>query len=99
MNRFLLAENPIHPEQSGVWVIHLFNPKAIIQCIYGHVITSQPHAHFTFINSNGDLEEWTLSAHHFFTNDFLTEPEAQVQPLIKKAWRWYRAYLDWEDDK
>lgn len=87
----------MRPEQSGLWVIHLLNPKAMIQCIEGHVITENPYAHFSFKNSDHAIEHWTLSAFHFFTTDFISDPADQVQPLLKKAWRWYRAYLEWED--
>lgn len=97
MDKFLLAENPMHPEQSGCWIIHLLNPKAIIQCVEGHVQPEYPFAHFQFKNSDGVIEEWTLAAYHFFTTDFITEPEQQVNPLLNRAWRWYRAYLEWED--
>lgn len=97
MNRFLLAENPMHPEQSGVWVIHTHNPKAIIKCLKGIQNTEAPHIHCIFLNRDGVVENWTLSAYHFFTTDFLTEPQEQAKILLKKAWRWYRAYMEWED--
>ena len=97
MSKFLLAENPIHPDQSGVWVIHTQNPKAMIQCFQGIVKTEAPHQHFAFLNSDRIVENWTLSAFHLFTTDFLTEPELQAEVLLKKAWRWYRAYMEWED--
>lgn len=99
MSRFLLAENPMHPEQSGVWVIHTLNPKAMIQCLEGSGKTDAPHLHCEFKNKNGDIEQWTLSAYHFFTTDFLTDPQEQAIPLLKKAWRWYRAYLEWEENQ
>lgn len=98
MDKFLIAENPQRPEDSGLWVIHLLDPVAIIQCIEGHADPGRPYAHFSFRNPDGVVEEWTLSAWHFFTADFITEPEDQVQPLLKRAWRWFRSYLKWEDN-
>lgn len=97
MDKFLLAENPFRPEQSGLYIVHLLNPKAIIQCIEGHVTTSSPFRHYQYQNKDGVIEEWTLSAFHFFTTDFISEPEKQVTPLLDRAWRWYRSYLEWED--
>ncbi len=97
MNRFLLADNPMHPEQSGAWVIHTLNPKSMIRCLEGHVVTDEPYRHYTYRNTDGVIEEWTLSAYHLFTTDFLTEPEEQVGKLLDRAWRWYRAYMEWED--
>ena len=85
-------------EQSGLWVIHMLDPKAIIRCTESHVaIEGEIYSHFRFRNADGEIEEWTLSAFHFFTSDFLKEPEEQVKPLLDRAWRWYRAYLEWED--
>lgn len=97
MDKFLLAENPMRPEQSGLWVIHLLNPKAIIQCIEGHQVTTAPYAHYSFQNIDGVVEQWTLSAYFLFTTDFLTNPDQQARPLLDRAWRWYRAYMEWED--
>lgn len=98
MDKFLLAENPMNPAHSGLWIIHLLNPKAIIRCDEGHVETGTMYKHYEYKNKNNVNEEWTLSAYHFFTADFITEPEKQVIPLLDHAWRWFQAYLDWKDD-
>lgn len=84
-------------EDSGTWIIHLLNPQAHIQCLEGHVATDKVHKHYQFQNADGVIEKWTLSAHFFFTTDFISEPEVQVIPLLDRAWRWYRAYMDWQD--
>lgn len=83
--------------ESGLWVVHLLEPKAIIQCSEGHIKVNNPFRHYQFKNSDGATEQWTLSAYHFFTTDFLTEPEQQVVPLLDRAWRWFRSYLQFED--
>lgn len=98
MDKFLLGENPMRPAQSGLWVIHLLNPKAIIRCTSGHVQIDTIYRHYQFENADGVIEEWTLSAYHFFTTDFVSEPEKQVMPLLDRAWRWFRSYLEWEDE-
>lgn len=92
MDKFLLAENPLRPEQSGLWVIHLLNP-AIIQCRKGFIECEQPFIHET--DASG--QAWTLSIYHLFTTDFLTEPQEQALPVMKRAWRWFRSYLQLED--
>jgi hypothetical protein len=96
MNKFLLAENPMRPD-SGTWIVHLLDPKAIIRCTERHVQVDAIYKHFQYKNSDGVIKEWTLSAYHFFTTDFISEPEAQVGPLLDRAWRWYRAYMEFED--
>ena len=98
MDKFLLAENPMRQEQSGLWVIHMLQPQAHIECLEGHVNTDRPHKHYSFTNVDGVVEEWTLSAHFFFTFDFIREPEDQVIPLLDRAWRWFRSYLESEDN-
>lgn len=97
MDKFLLAENPMRPDDTGLWVIHLLDPKAIIRCTHGHVQIDSICRHYQFMNIDNKIEEWTLSAYHLFTTDFLSEPEVQAGKLLDKAWRWFRAYLKFED--
>jgi hypothetical protein len=97
MDKFLIAENPMRPDDSGLWIIHLLNPQAHIECLEGHIQTDKIHKNYSFINSDGVIEEWTLSAHFFFTTDFISDPEQQVAPLLDRAWRWFRSYLEFED--
>src|SRR5581483_9125221 len=98
MDKFLLAENPLRPEQSGIWVIHMLQPQAHIECLEGHVVTDKIHRHYSFKNGDGEVEDWTLSVHFFFSTDFISEPEQQVVPLLDRAWRWLRAYFESEDN-
>lgn len=97
MDRFLIADNPMR-DDSGTWVIHLLDPQAHIQCLEGHLQTDKVHKHYQFRNGDDVLEQWTLSAHFFFTTDFISEPEVQVLPLLDRAWRWYRSYMEFEDN-
>lgn len=88
----------MRPDDTGLFVVHLLNPVAIFACHEGHVdVPGKIAGHYQFQNAEGAIEEWTLSVHHFFTTDFLKEPEEQARPLMNKAWRWYRAYLEWDD--
>lgn len=97
MDKFLIAENPMR-EGAGMWIIHLLNPQAHIQCIEGHIETDKVHKYYRYKNSDGVNEKWTLSAQFFFTTDFLTEPEQQVIPLLDRAWYWFMAYMQFEDN-
>ena len=98
MDKFLLAENPLRPEQSGCFIIHMLNPIAIIRCVEGHRVVDKVYKYFEYKNIDGQTEQWTLSTYHFFTTNFITTPEEQVFPLLDRAWRWYRAYLEDEDN-
>lgn len=97
MDKFLLAENPLRPEQSGMWIVHMLDPISIIQCIEGHVELKSIHKHYSFVNSDWVTEDWTLSIVHFFTTDFLETPEDRAPKLLDRAWRWLRAYFKEED--
>lgn len=97
MDRFLLAENPMRPG-SGLWVIHLLEPKAIIKCVEGHQRAGSLYRHYQYKNTDGIIEEWTLSIDHLFTQDITQIPiEQQWEIMLDRAWRWYRAYMEWED--
>lgn len=100
MNKFLLAENPMRPEQSGLWIIHLLDPQAIIKCDEDH-LEFEPgkfYKHFSFKNSDEIVEYWTLSVHFMFTRELDSEQHsAIVDQMLSRAWRWYRAYMEWED--
>ena len=99
MDKFLLAENPMRPEGSGQWIIHMLNPKAIIRCSEGHIKPKENiFRHYQYQNNDGQLEAWTLSVFHLFTTDFINEPAEQAIPVLDRAWRWFRAYLEWEDN-
>lgn len=99
MDKFILGENPMRPDDPGLYVIHLLQPVAIFECIEGHeIIPDKIIGHYQFRNTDGVIEQWTLSVHHLFSTDFLQEPADQAKPLMDKAWRWFRAYMQWEDE-
>lgn len=101
MDKFILGENPMRPDDHGVYIIHLLNPVAIIAATDSFTLfkrnTDTIFKNYQYRNSDGVIEEWTLIVHHFMTTDFLTEPNEQAVPLLDKAWRWYRSYMEWED--
>lgn len=97
MDKFLLAENPMRPELSGCFIIHMLDPVAIIRCTQGVTGDDTIRKSYSFENIDGVPEVWTLSVYHLFTTDFLKTPEDRATKLLDRAWRWYRAYLEWED--
>lgn len=97
MDKFLLAENPMRPE-SGTWIVHLLSPQAHIKCTEGHERVGAMYRHYTYKNTDGLIEEWTLSIQFMFTQDFTTPQEQVWETLLDRAWRWYRAYMEWEDN-
>lgn len=96
MDRFYLAENP--RTNAGVAIIHMIEPITIILVLDGFTNGNSYYKHFTFINSYGFAEEYTLAIHHYFTTDFNEENhESKAFKIINKAWHWYKSYLEWED--
>lgn len=98
LTRFLIADNPM-AEGSTSAIIHTIDPIAIIQLIEDHVECSTPYRHYQYINTDGVPELWTLRVHHLFTTEFDSEQHyIIVDKLLKRAWHWYKAYMEWEDN-
>lgn len=101
MNKFVLAKNPMRPDDDEVYIIHLLQPIAIIACRDSFRLKKKDEdsvfKNYSYSDATGE-HHWCLSVHHFFTTDFLTEPAEQAVPILDKAWRWFRAYLQWEDN-
>lgn len=83
----MIAYNPKEPPSPVKWIIHLDNPKAIIRCTPGRVESEIIGKEYKTTDT-GNI--WTLSAHHFFTTDFISEPEEQVRPLLDNAFNWFK---------
>jgi hypothetical protein len=97
MDRFLLAENPMS-ESRDLAIIHTIEPVAIIGVLENFEKHHQPHAHFNHFG-----EEYTLYIHHMFTTNMAGLDEAEgkkmVDKLLKRAWHWFAAYMEWEDQQ
>lgn len=96
MDKFILASNPLR-DGSREWIVHLLQPVAIIE-VFGPndppIKEGQPSAEFGRRRRDNLTDFYRLRVHHFFTTDFISEADDQAAPLLKKAWHWYRAYLD-----
>lgn len=98
MDKFLLAMN----EMSGnddVVIVRAVQPVSHYQVVDGHVGSRQIHKHFTYKNSEGEKELYTLVVTHYFTTDIDTTDESEVYKFMDDAWHWYMAYLKWEDEQ
>lgn len=86
----------MRPEHSGWWIIHMLDPKAIIECIPEHTRPKDDRIFkcYEFDHIDGATEEWTLIIYHFFTTDPLEKPQDRVPQLLDRAWRWFRSYLE-----
>lgn len=103
---YVLAHNPMvpatHPNNID-YIVRLIEPIGIFGAIPENCELKGKH-YITY--QHGD-EFFTIFIHHLFMTDFIDEvnpEESERKQLefahqqIKKAWNWYRAYLDFEDE-
>ena len=83
-------------DQSDLWIIHMLDPIIIICCTEGEVERGNIFKHYLYSNITGRPERWTLSI--YFANGS-GDVETRAFKLLDRAWRWYRAYMEWEDQK
>lgn len=94
MDKFLLAENPMAQEEN-LSMIHTAEPVAVIECIAGHTFCTTPYRQYSFINLDGDQEDWTLRIHFCQTDE---KNQLIIYSLLDQAWTWYQRYMNWEDN-
>lgn len=96
MDKFVLAENPMR-ENDDQYIVHLLQPVAIFKVALTHEMPiGKISKNYSYQNPDGLIEEYNLSTHYLSAN-LEADPEEIVTKLLDKAWRWYRAYLSWED--
>lgn len=101
--RFTLAENPQSSGcrsegGAGLFVIQHIYPIAIIEVNLiepEEFIPKENHELFTYTNSDGQPEHWQLSLNFCWQN--IGSPDVDVPKLLRRAWHWYAAYMEWED--
>lgn len=100
---FLLAEDPQRPE-IGEFLLHINTPVALIQVL--SMDDSDPVADeryiakdFTYVGPDGYTEVFQLVCMPFTDGvvEFNKETQAQLLPVLDRAWKWYSNYLKWED--
>ena len=102
MDRFLLAENPIkqgNEDDQKQYIIHTIKPKLIIEAVNvnenPNVVSSEyPHQVYSYENSEGIGETWALVIRDVYDSS----SNAEQGKLLDRAWRWFWAYLKWEDE-
>ena len=99
MDKHLLAENPMRSPEGGLCIVRTVQPIAIYEVVEGWKELNIPHKNYTYRNSDGLEEHYTLAAHHFFSTDIDTVDESIVFKFMDDAWHWYMAYMKWEDEQ
>ncbi|MDE3248675.1 MAG: hypothetical protein KGO82_08455 [Bacteroidota bacterium] len=98
MDKFIIGNNEMGPEKHIWYITHLLSPQAIIAVHNGHV-DFKAGTYYQQFDFEG--EQYTLQIHFMFSRS-LGDGEAQAAEaasMLKKSWRWYRAYMEWEDNQ
>lgn len=83
----------------GLAIIHTISPQSIIEVKKGDAFLAAKNARvFSYISTSGTEEKFTLILKHSFFESKPENTEAEINHLLKRAWRWFQSYLAWEDD-
>lgn len=81
-------------DSDDLYIVHALPPFTLIQAFpeagKANVATELQQG-FAFRNIDGIVEDHTLVI------VFSEAPPGDAYKLLSKAWRWYRAYMEWED--
>lgn len=103
MHKFVLAENPMATDSGGLWIVHLPDPKSIIEVVHEgkkmHSRYAKYFMNFRYHNPDGVIENIQLRRYHYMSTDFVTDEAAEILAgkILPQAWHWYKSYLQWED--
>lgn len=90
MDKFIISNNAMR-DSAEYYVVHVLNPVVIFAVKkYDAVIIPN---HYFYINNNGVIEAWGFDV-HFADLTFPGFNESKVDSIKKRAWRWFRAYLE-----
>ncbi len=102
--QFLIAENPLMPDQ-GIHILHCQWPQLLIRCIHRddnpeYIIPDHPFwMEFEHQGLIGN-EHIILCVGLIFNVNEITEAipmQDDIAKVLKRAKRWYISYMNWED--
>lgn len=100
MDKHLLAENPMS-DNGSLAIVRTVQPIAIFEILNGWYVYNAGSEivkkHYSYVNSDGVKEDYTLKCHHYFSTDIDTPDVNEIYKFMDDAWHWYMAYLKWED--
>src|SRR5687768_16306243 len=100
MDKYLLAENPMS-DNGCMAIIRTVAPIAIFEVIEGRVKCSKWHKYYQFMNSDDELETYTIEVFHYFIPGVTSIEEVGADYVYKQlddAWHWFKAYIKWFDE-
>lgn len=107
MDRFLLCENPQLDSNRPVYILQTITHRMLIQVItYEHQSElyyklDDVFDLFSFVNSDGITERYMLKVVDFYdiTEDEIDDNIQTIRLHIKKAWKWFKSYIIWQDQQ
>lgn len=85
-------------DNGNLAIVRTIQPVSIFEIVEGYQELKGIYKHYTYLNSDGVQEYYTLRAHHYFSTDIDTPDHNEVFKFMDDAWHWYTAYMQWEDE-
>lgn len=108
MDRFLLCENHMKPaEDRPVYILQTIEHKMLLQIIPFEDENELDYSFsdifdlFSYNNSDGFTERYMLKVVDMYemSYDEVDNYMPEIRLHIKKAWKWYKAYMKWQDEQ
>jgi len=102
MDRFLLCENPMRDNSETVYVLHTGRPNALFKIkllsndkpVESQLSKGVNASIICEYQSSEGVERWEVTVKRNYDNALERE---LMDGLADRAWRWFEAYLKWED--
>lgn len=105
MDRFLLCENPLKDKYRPIYILQTIKHKMLMQLIpYDDLSELDYNLNdvfdlFEYDNPDGFTETYMLKVVEFYdlSEDEMDDYMPEIRLHIKKAWKWYKSYIIWQD--
>jgi hypothetical protein len=81
-----------------VFILHTINPRMLLEAVMIGDFSDTSHDSvyklFHYQNTDGIDEDWCLVLRDTYDD----ANQEELIHVIDRAWKWYRSYLNWEDD-
>lgn len=98
MDKFLLAENPQIPAgRRKIYIMHTQQPPMLIRVNHEAIAIG---SNYDMLSGQYGAETITLQVDALLICDSIISDDLKlkVEKVLSKAWHWYCAYLEWEDE-
>ncbi len=106
MDRFLLCENTLKDAHGPIYILQTIKHKMLIHVIPYDDLSELDYSLddvfdlFEYHNPDGFTEKYMLKVVDFYNIsifDDIDDYMPEIRLHIKKAWKWYKSYIIWQD--